>query len=325
MRAIALLGPDVAEREVEPFRVTGVEVEVAPAVVPADAALVFGGDGTMHRHLPELRRLQIPVLAVPAGSGNDFAHALGLRAVADALAAWRAFVAGKGSVRSIDLGVIEAVSSGGAFAGEDAGAPKTAPATFAEDAGDPKNVGAGAPNPAGHGAQTHLFCCVGGAGLDADANRRANRMPRWLRRHGGYMLAAALAILGKHPAHTRAFAATPAGEPLLDADEEAEMIAFANAPTYGDGLLIAPGAKLDDGKLDIVYVRRASRLRLLRVAPRILSGRHIELPEVWFARAAELTLECDPPRPIYADGEYCGDTPARITVLPKALRVITRS
>ena len=49
----------------------------------ADAILIFGGDGTIHRHLAQLVKLQIPVLVVPRGSGNDFARALKLRSIAD--------------------------------------------------------------------------------------------------------------------------------------------------------------------------------------------------------------------------------------------------
>jgi diacylglycerol kinase (ATP) len=41
----------------------------------ADAILLFGGDGTIHRHLAQLVQLGLPVLVVPAGSGNDFARA----------------------------------------------------------------------------------------------------------------------------------------------------------------------------------------------------------------------------------------------------------
>ena len=55
----------------------------------ADAILIFGGDGTVHRHLPQLVKLRLPVLVVPCGSGNDFARALGLGSVRDSLAAWR--------------------------------------------------------------------------------------------------------------------------------------------------------------------------------------------------------------------------------------------
>ena len=70
----------------------------------------------MHRHLAQLVRLQLPVLIVPRGSGNDFARALNLRSASDALQAWRQFASGKEkeNVRSIDLGVITSPVAGGA-------------------------------------------------------------------------------------------------------------------------------------------------------------------------------------------------------------------
>jgi diacylglycerol kinase (ATP) len=116
----------------------------------ADAILIFGGDGTIHRHLPALVRLQIPVLILPAGSGNDFARALNLRSMKDSLRVWRDFVSGKIQAQAVDLGVI---------------------------------IPSATPN------HTHYFCTVAGCGLDSAAARRANQMPRWLRGHGGYALA----------------------------------------------------------------------------------------------------------------------------------------
>jgi len=126
----------------------------------ADAILIFGGDGTIHRHLPALVRLQLPVLVVPAGSGNDFARALGMRSMRDAVRVWHDFEAGKIPARTIDLGTIVASAS---------------------------------PD------RTHYFCTVAGCGLDAAAAQRANQMPRWLRGHGGYALAL-LPLLRKLPA-----------------------------------------------------------------------------------------------------------------------------
>ena len=73
-----------------------------------DAALIFGGDGTVHRHLPQLHATRIPVLVVPCGSGNDFAKALGIRSVEIALRAWQQFCADGNNVREIDLGVVRA-------------------------------------------------------------------------------------------------------------------------------------------------------------------------------------------------------------------------
>jgi diacylglycerol kinase (ATP) len=105
----ALLHPNVPPQAIEPFRRVAPDVSLRENLeVSADleAALIFGGDGTVHRHLPELHRHKIPVLIVPKGSGNDFAKALGIRNEATALRAWRKFCSSRNNVREIDLGVI---------------------------------------------------------------------------------------------------------------------------------------------------------------------------------------------------------------------------
>src|SRR5437762_14385543 len=105
MRAAALLGLGSVARSVATFqRLTG--AEWTSLIEQADVAVIFGGDGTVHRHLPELVRLQIPVLVVPCGSGNDFARALYLRKPTHPLEAWRKFISGAANVRKIDLGLI---------------------------------------------------------------------------------------------------------------------------------------------------------------------------------------------------------------------------
>jgi diacylglycerol kinase family enzyme len=100
------------------------------------------------------------------------------------------------------------------------------------------------------------------------------------------------------------------------------MVVVANAASYGDGLRIAPRAQLDDGMLDVCFVKGASRLRLLSVAHTVLSGAHLRLPEVIYTQASGVTLQADPPQPIYADGEFVCMTPATFNVVPNAMRVI---
>lgn len=109
MTAVALLHPNVPSKAVEPFQEIKPQLQIRADLSCAEhfeAVLVFGGDGTLHRHLPELHRRRIPVLIVPAGSGNDFAKALGIQNVHVALSAWKQFCKGKKNVRAIDLGVI---------------------------------------------------------------------------------------------------------------------------------------------------------------------------------------------------------------------------
>ena len=163
MRAAVIFGLGTSPAQLKPFQ-DGSPTEWLPGLPApssdADAILIFGGDGTIHRHLPALVRLQLPVLIVPVGSGNDFARALNLRSIRDSLRVWRGFESGKIHPQAVDLGVI---------------VPSAAP------------------------DRSHYFCGVAACGLDAMAARRANQMPRWLRGHGGYALAL-LPLLLKLPA-----------------------------------------------------------------------------------------------------------------------------
>jgi diacylglycerol kinase family enzyme len=231
------------------------------------------------------------MLVVPHGSGNDFAVALGVRTRDDALEAWKKFGGGGGTVRSVDVGRITPL-----------GEPGAAPA---------------------------FYCCVAGAGVDSEANRRANAQPAWLRRNGGYTLAALQAIFSFKPLQvtlqaTGASPANPAaGEPPAPAiSEPGWMVVFANAPTYGGGMRIAPRAELDDGKLDVCFLRRTGRFSLLRLFPKVFSGAHISRPEVAYFQAAGLRVETQSPLDVYADGEYVCHTPVEVGILPGALRVI---
>ena len=109
MRAAVIFGLGTSPADLKPFQAGSPTkwLQGLPASSSdADAILIFGGDGTIHRHLPALVRLQLPVLIVPAGSGNDFARALNLRSTQDSLRVWRDFEAGKLQPRAIDLGVI---------------------------------------------------------------------------------------------------------------------------------------------------------------------------------------------------------------------------
>ena len=285
VRALAILGPDVSAEYLALFAAPGCQLighkrgEPVPA---ADAAIILGGDGTIHHYLRELSQLKIPVLMVPRGSGNDFARALGLRTEADAVAAWNLFLV-SGHAREIDLGMITPL-----------GETKTQP---------------------------QLFCNVAGTGLDSEANRRANAMPRWLRARGGYILGA-LAAIRKSKVRRFVIEAQQVVFPARRIDEPGMMAAFANGPTYGGGLRIAPAADFADGQLDLCFVRRVGRARLLRLLQQAFSGRHVNLPEVEYFKASGVRLEIDIPIDVYADGEFICATPVEVSVVPKALRVI---
>lgn len=289
MRAAIIYGLGTSQADLKPFQ-TGTPTEwlegLPASSSDADAILIFGGDGTIHRHLSALVRLQLPVLIVPAGSGNDFARALNLRSMQDSLRVWRDFKSGKIQARPIDLGVIV---------------------------------------PSAASEHTHYFCCVAGCGLDSAAARRANQMPRWLRGHGGYALAL-LPLLLKLPAFSMRLRQVNGAQLSGNDDTQAEKLtllaAFANTQFYGDGMRIAPQANFADGKLDICRIATLNPFKLFCIFPTVYSGHHLLMSEVEYSRAERVHVQTETPIEIYADGEFVCETPAEISVAAGALRVI---
>jgi len=284
MRAAVIFGLGTSPAALEAFQ-SGAQTEwlqgLPASRSDADAILVFGGDGTIHRHLPALVRLGLPVLIVPAGSGNDFARALNLRSVRDSLRAWRSFEAGKIRAHAIDLGVIVACA-----------APE----------------------------HRHYFCCVAGCGLDSAVARRANHMPRWLRGHGGYVLAL-LPLLAKLPAYSMRLKQCN-GEDQSEAEKPTLLAAFANTQFYGDGMRIAPQADFADGKLDVCRISTLNSFKLFCMLPTVYFGRHLAMPEVEYSRAERVLVKSETPLEVYADGEFVCETPVEISVAAGALRMI---
>lgn len=262
----------------------------------ADVILVFGGDGTVHRHLSQLVKLGLPVLVVPTGSGNDFARALGLRSVRDALAAWLSFCDGHGKVRAIDLGVIKPLQA--STAAQDVEASGAAQVGF-----------------------NRYFGTVAGVGLDCEVARRANRLPRFLRSHGGYALSVMSTVFRFAPIKMRIL--TSIGAKWLTRSEQPTTVAaFANSGVYGGGMKIAPNAQMDDGQLDVCVIGGIGPFKLFCLFPTVYFGRHLRIREVEYFRADCVRVETAHPVDVYADGEYVCQTPVEVGLQRAALKVI---
>ncbi len=291
MRAAAILGLGCSPKNLKTFQ-TDKKIDwrlgMPAESDQADIILIFGGDGTIHRHLSQLVKLGLPALVVPAGSGNDFARALGFRGVRDSLAAWRGFCAGQDNIRAIDLGMITALEDAG-------GAPHESP---------------------------RYFCSVAGVGLDAEVSRRANALPRWLRGHGGYALTLAPTLFRFAPLPMKIFAADEAGGWTTRSDQRTMLAAFANSAIYGGGMKIAPRARMDDGLLDVCVIGGIDPFRLACMFPTVYFGRHLGIREINYFQAACARVETESPLDIYADGEYVCRTPAEVRIQCGALKVV---
>lgn len=157
-----------------------------------------------------------------------------------------------------------------------------------------------------------------GAGFDAKVARIANTI-RWLRGDAVYGVAL-LRTLAFHHDNPQVRITTD----THSFTERVTMLAAANGRVYGGSFHIAPQARIDDGFLDVVYAEDFSRGRIMKLVPRVLRGTHVHMPGVHLLRTNRITIECDRPLPVHADGEilHQGTDKLSISVLAGALRVV---
>ena len=106
----------------------------------------------------------------------------------------------------------------------------------------------------------------------------------------------------------------------------AMIVAVANARQYGNGALIAPGARIDDGRLDVVVVGARPAWRTMLQARRLFDGRIGNVPDVSTFLVEQVTIGSLRPMLYHVDGEpFLGGSSLSARVCPGALRVMVAS
>jgi YegS/Rv2252/BmrU family lipid kinase len=103
---------------------------------------------------------------------------------------------------------------------------------------------------------------------------------------------------------------------------EGYSVAVANSGVFGGGMHLVPDASLDDGLLDVVLTRAASKRSYLACLPKVFKGSHVDNPSLTFLKAREVAFGADRPFAAYADGDPIADLPVTIRVVPRALKVL---
>jgi diacylglycerol kinase (ATP) len=164
-----------------------------------------------------------------------------------------------------------------------------------------------------------LYTGGGGIGLDAEAARHANGAYRSLPGRSRYLFAAMRALLGFHPFGARIrITEGPAG--FLEC--KVLLVGVLNTPSYGAGLYLAPEAKVDDGKLDVVILEALSFAEILALLPSFAFRGTLGTRKIRRFLAQHVTIETDVPSSFHGDGEFFGATPVEVSVVPKAVRVM---
>lgn len=154
-----------------------------------------------------------------------------------------------------------------------------------------------------------------GIGLDAEVSRRFNQLHR--RGLPAYLRVAVASLKAFRPETFRL---------ACDGAEhsgQAVLVCIANSDQYGNHARIAPGARVDDGALDLVVVRPVSALGAVGLAVRLFAGNFTSSPAVQHRRGRRFLLQRETPGIMHTDGEtHATGAQIEIVVHPQSLRLI---
>jgi len=206
------------------------------------------------------------------------------------------------------LGLIPCGSGNGL--GRHLGIPKPEP--FAYDAllqGKMRSIDCGTVN-------GHPFFNVAGLGFDAEISARFNQLTR----------RGLVAYLQTTMRMWRNY--QPSRSLIHHADgclaSTAFIIAIANSDQYGNNCYIAPGARVDDGQLNLTVLERVNWLNALPLTYRLFRGSIGKSTVVHRLAGKNFRIERESALPFHTDGEVHAATKTiEIAVHPHALKVIT--
>ncbi|MSQ47064.1 MAG: diacylglycerol kinase family lipid kinase [Deltaproteobacteria bacterium] len=163
----------------------------------------------------------------------------------------------------------------------------------------------------------HLFFNAAGVGFDAHITWLFNTRPHGRRGMFSYVTIAARELFTyRAPQYT----VTVDGETI---SSRALLIAVANSRQYGNGALIAPDARLDDGQLDMVVIQERSPLATLWAARRLFNGTLAQAKGITMKRVTQATIRANEPLRFHVDGEPVAETSTTLSlrIHPGALRI----
>jgi YegS/Rv2252/BmrU family lipid kinase len=141
----------------------------------------------------------------------------------------------------------------------------------------------------------------------------------WLRGVIRYLVAALVAIARK-----------PMWEMHLEWDDgrydgPVSLVSVGNCPVTGGLFRMAPAADPADGRLTFVYGYAPTRLKMLTLLPRAISGDYVQDPAIHQHHTRQLVIRATPATPIQLDGELRAHDLEQVVyrVLPARLDVLT--
>jgi diacylglycerol kinase (ATP) len=162
------------------------------------------------------------------------------------------------------------------------------------------------------------------AGLGGLVDHYMESTPSFVPGRVGYYAAAlrAAALSTQQPIQARIAWQGETREEILPA----YLVAVCNGRWFGGGMDVAPMARPDDGRLEVVTVASPSKPYLLKNIKSVYEGRHLDIPSVHHFPCERIELSLDDPGAeahflLDVDGDALGSLPLSVEVAPQRLLV----
>lgn len=157
------------------------------------------------------------------------------------------------------------------------------------------------------------FLLMAGIGLDAAIVQGVNL--KWKKSLGqGAYWAAGLDFLARMPLSRFSIH-------LNEQQHPSTFTVISNAARYASVFTLAPGAQIDDDKLNVCTFNSRSRLAYLSYAALGIVGGHTRVPGVVYQETGQVHANSNHETPVQIDGDLVGKLPMNFEIVPQALRI----
>ena len=97
---------------------------------------------------------------------------------------------------------------------------------------------------------------------------------------------------------------------------------ISNSMYTGGKMKVSPMAVTDDGEVEVIVFNEVNRREVIDIFSNVFKGDHINHKKVKILKGSRIEIDSNPQLLLEADGELLGETPLKLRVLPKEIKIL---